>query len=211
MTKTDVFSVAWTGELGAGSVGRDMHDTAQALESAAWSAAYGIATSAELALLEADQRAWRRSLELLLRETEGHLDTVRELEGPEREQVVADLEGVRAQLEAAYERLIGPSGPSAPVAAAVPVDSNLIADPPGEVRLQASWAAGQMVVWAAGPGTEPADNDALSDRLEAIGGPPLGWSVHPSVTLPTGARAAALAIPMKDALGWLVTVGGGVG
>ena len=66
-------------------------------------------------------------------------------------------------------------------------------------------------MWAAGRGATPESNDELSTRLEAIGGPPLGWQVHPSVALPGGMRADALAIPMKDALGWLVAVGGGHG
>ncbi len=47
--------------------------------------------------------------------------------------------------------------------------------------------------------------------LEEIGGPPVGWQIHPGVPLPGGMRADALAIPMKDALGWLVAVGAGHG
>ena len=189
-----------------------MRDSTQALEGAAWSAAYGIAGADEVALLQADPSAWRRALERLVQETEGHLDAVRQRSGPEREQVVADLEGVRDQLQGALDLLIGgpatasrlsPVGPRGQVATAAP----MAADAVGEVRLQGSWSDDQVVVWAAGPGTAPADNEELSDRLEAIGGPPLGWSVHRSVPLPTGARAPALSIPMTDALGWLVTVG----
>ena len=82
---------------------------------------------------------------------------------------------------------------------------------PGEVELQASWASGQVVVWASGRGATPESHDDLSTRLEAIGGPPLGWLLHPGVQLPGGMRADALAIPVKDALGWLVAVGGGHG
>nr|MBA3282697.1 DEAD/DEAH box helicase [Acidimicrobiia bacterium] len=85
------------------------------------------------------------------------------------------------------------------------------ADPAGEVRLQASWHGGDVVVWAAGPGTAPATGDELSDRLEAIGGPAVGWSQHAAIPLPSGARAAALAIPVQESLGWLVAVGGGLG
>ena len=40
-------------------------------------------------------------------------------------------------------------------------------------------------------------------------GPPHGWQVHKGVTLPGGGRADSLSISMKDALGWLVAVGGG--
>ena len=79
------------------------------------------------------------------------------------------------------------------------------------MRLQASWAAGDVVVWAAGPNTMPASRDDLADRLEAIGGPSLGGVEHPGVTLPTGARAEARSIPVAEALGWLAAVGGGLG
>ena len=80
---------------------------------------------------------------------------------------------------------------------------------PDEVRLQASWSAGQVVVWAGGRGAPADGNDALATRLEAIGGPSVGWQLHRGVPLPGGIRAEAVAIPMKDALGWLVAIGGG--
>jgi superfamily II DNA or RNA helicase len=87
----------------------------------------------------------------------------------------------------------------------------MVADPAGVVRLQASWSGGQIVVWASGPDALPADNDGLADRLEAIGGPALGWNLHADVPLPNGTRAEALSIPVADALGWLVAMGGGLG
>ncbi|HWJ60477.1 MAG TPA: DEAD/DEAH box helicase [Acidimicrobiales bacterium] len=179
-----------------------MADTLEALEAAAWAAADGSATPEQLTLLEADPNRWRDVVEDLLEDLEDRLDSVRQLTGPERNQVVADFEAELAQLEAAYDLLSKTDDPIAAIAAA---------DPAGEVRLQASWASGQIVVWAAGPGTEPASAEELSDRLEAIGGPAVGWSVHPAVVLPGGARAAALAIPIGEALGWLVAVGGGLG
>ncbi|HZA85616.1 MAG TPA: SNF2 helicase-associated domain-containing protein, partial [Acidimicrobiales bacterium] len=118
-------------------------------------------------------------------------------------QVVADLEAELDRLEVAYDRLTSAADPTAAIVVA--------ADPGGEVRLQASWSAGEVVVWAAGPDTAPANHDELSDLLEAIGGPALGWNQHPGVVLPIGSRAAALSIPVADALGWLVAVGGGLG
>jgi len=175
------------------------------LESAAWAAADGTATSEQLALLEADPRSWRWALEDLLEETEDNLESVRKLNGPERLQVVADFEAELARLEAAYDLLTKVGDSSSAVAAIA------AADPAGEVRLQASWHGGNVVVWAAGPGTAPANNDELSDRLEAIGGPAVGWSQHAAVLLPDGGRAAALSIPVQESLGWLVAVGAGLG
>jgi hypothetical protein len=180
-----------------------MDEATRAMESAAWAAVDGVATTEQLALLEADAPAWRRALERMLDDTEDNLDTARDLAGPERDQVIADLEAELERLELAYDRLTGASEAA---------DAVLVApDPAGEVRLQASWSANEVVVWAAGPDTVPANHDELSDRLEGIGGPAVGWNQHRGVPLPTGDRAAALSIPVADALGWLVAVGGGLG
>ncbi|MGI8754262.1 MAG: DEAD/DEAH box helicase [Acidimicrobiales bacterium] len=176
--------------------------TPQALEAAVWAAAEGSADAAQLVLLEADRDRWLDTVEDLLEDTEDRLEGVRQLPGPERIQVVADFEAELAQLEATYDLLTKTDDPVAAIAAA---------DPAGEVRLQASWSHGRVVVWAAGPGTVPASADELSDRLEAIGGPAVGWSQHPSVILPGEARGAALSIPVGEALGWLVAVGAGLG
>ena len=81
-----------------------MHDIGT-LEDAAWSAAYGIANEQQAALLESDPGGWRGALERLLDQTEERLTSAGRLEGPERDQVVADLEGVQAQLRAAFESL----------------------------------------------------------------------------------------------------------
>jgi hypothetical protein len=180
-----------------------MDHATRTLDDAAWAAVDGTATEEQIALLEGDATGWRRALERILDDLEDNLDAVRELPGEERGQIVADLEAELDRVEAAYDRLISAPEPGAAVVVAP--------DPPGEVRLQASWSKGQVVVWAAGPDTTPATGDELSDRLEAIGGPALGWSLHPAVPLPTGAKAPALSIPVAEALGWLVAVGGGLG
>ena len=179
-----------------------MDDKTRSFEPVAWAAAEGRLTEADLALIEADPVTYRRTLERLLDDTEDNLESVRQIEGPERAQAVADFEQELAQLEAVYERLMGTADPTAAV---------MVADPLGVVVLQASWSGGQIVVWASGPDAIPADNDGLADRLEAIGGPALGWNLHADVPLPNGTRAEALSIPVADALGWLVAMGGGLG
>ena len=123
-----------------------MPDFPEALVEAAWAAADGRATPDQLHLLEADPARWRDVLEHLLDDTEDRLAAVRQLGGPERAQVVADFEAELAQLDAAYDLLFTTDDPVAAIAAA---------DPVGEVRLQASWAKGLIVVWAAGPGVAP--------------------------------------------------------
>jgi hypothetical protein len=171
-------------------------------ESAVWAAAEGLATPAQVAALEADPVAWRRTLDRLIVDTEDALDAVLERGGYERDQAVADLEGELARLEAAWNLLTRAADPKVAV---------VTVDPDTEVRLQASWSSGNVVVWAAAPAVPPASADDLSDRLESIGGPAVGWAQHPPVLLPTGARAAALSIPVGESLGWLVAIGAGLG
>src|SRR5205807_1876424 len=131
----------------------------------------------------------------------------RRVKGPERAQVVVDFQATLRRLKAAYERAgwslpdhsagVG-SGRASPPATVEPAQ---------EARLQGSWSAGRLVVWAGGRDAVPADNGGLADRLEAIGAPPLGWELHRDVRLPSGEQAAALSIPLADGLGWLVEVG----
>ncbi len=172
-----------------------------------WSIADGRASDADLAAFSADERASLLLVDRLLADTEDGIDSVRRLRGEERDQVLADFEATLAGLLAARAilRPLPPEPERQP--SAEPTSSEPL--PPEPVRLQASWTGGQVVVWAAGRGAEPESNDELAGRLEAIGGPPLGWQLHPGVSLPGGRRAESLAIPMRDALGWLVAVGGG--
>jgi hypothetical protein len=123
-----------------------MADHSRATEAAAWAAAEGIATAEQRALLEADPAAWRLMLERLMDETEDHLDSVSGIEGPERAQVVSDLEAELDRLEAAYDLLLGANGGSEVL---IPT-----ADPSGEVRLQArgrtapSWCGRVAPTWS---------------------------------------------------------------
>src|SRR5690606_31680270 len=110
------------------------------------------ATAEQLAMLDQHRGAWRHCLERLLHRTDEDLEAVRALSGPERDQIVADFEQERDRLEAALARLDG-----ATEGAADP----LLLESAGEVRLQASWASGRLVVWAGGPGTEPASAEEL--------------------------------------------------
>ena len=188
-----------------------MRDSQQ-LIAAIWSISEGRGSGDELELLRADERASLSVLDRLILETEEDLAVVRNLPGDERDQVVADFTDTLDGLRATAARLRPP--PVAPVApAAAPIDdaesTEFEYEEAGEVQLQASWSAGQVVVWAGGRGAVPEGNEGLATRLEAIGGPAVGWQLHPGVPLPGGVRAEAVSIPMKDALGWLVAIGGG--
>ena len=52
-------------------------EESRALEEAAWSSAYGVATSQQGALLDADPVGWRTSLERLVAGVEEHLSEAR--------------------------------------------------------------------------------------------------------------------------------------
>jgi SNF2-related domain/SNF2 Helicase protein/Helicase conserved C-terminal domain len=182
------------------------------LHAAVWAVADGRASAADLTTFQADPDAAVFVLDQLIDETEDDLDAVSALPGPERDQVVADFEDTLDSLWAVRDRLRPPPPPQPRAAQnARGQAAEVVDETPGEVRLQASWSDGQLVVWAAGRHVEPEGNDALADRLEAIGGPSLGWTVHQPIALPSGMKAESLAIPVKDALGWLVAVAGGLG
>src|SRR5438270_9493840 len=129
------------------------------LEDAAWSAAYGIANEQQAALLESDPGGWRGALERLLDQTEERLTSAGRLEGPERAQVVADLEGVQAQLRAAFE-FLNSAGDGVVVRVAfspelaggtTSTDEPTMArvtHPRGQVRQQATWSHGRSVIRA---------------------------------------------------------------
>ena len=187
------------------------------LEAAIWSITDGRASDAHLDLLRTDERASLALLERLIVETEDDVASVRRMGGAERDQVLQDfLDTLQRLLDTAA--LLLPEAPTSVFLEPEPAPASRSDDfddlhfeelEPGEVELQATWHAGQLVVWAGGRGCQPEDHDALATRLEKVGGPPHGWQVHKGVHLPGDVHADALSISMKDALGWLVAVGGG--
>ncbi len=197
-----------------------MSDSRQ-LEKAVWAVSGGWGSDDDLDALRADTQGSLALLDRLIADAEDDLRSVANLAGDERDQVVADFTDTLDSLHSTANRL-RPTPLPLPASAAqlikatsrlanhdAPIDDEPEFIEPEEVQLQASWSTGLVVVWAAGRGSPADDNDQLASRLEAIGGPSVGWTLHPGVPLPGGQRADAVAIPMKDALGWLVAVGGG--
>ena len=171
----------------------------------------GVATPEQLAVLEADRLAWRTSLLRLLHETEEHLAAARRSNGPEREQVVADLLSEQRRLSGAWSRLTGE--PEEPEPEPEPAADNQAGEAdrtePGTLQLHASWEPGRVVVWAGGHRVPSADLELVESLLAETGAPSAGWTKHGSVKLPSGGSADALAIPVGDVLGWLVALGAG--
>jgi len=171
--------------------------------------AEGRATPTDLATLEADRPRWRAVLMDLLDEAEDHLESVRRLKGPERNQVVADLQSEFDELAAAFERLTGvPAGADEreqgeQANRSTPAE----AITPEPVALQLSWANGRIVAWASGAHNTPDDTEAVKKRLSDVSAPESAWSEHRPITLPDGTTAEAVVAEVGDVLGWLVAVG----
>jgi hypothetical protein len=189
------------GTSDAGPIGAPLP---KGFEFAVEAAAAAEATPEQLELLDRHRGAWRHALERLLHHTDEALESVRSISGPERDQIIADFEEERLRLEAALARLDG---------AADGAPDPLLLESAGQVRLQASWASGRLVVWAAGPGTEPAPAEELERRLRDSFGifqiQTPEWNPHPPVTLPSGVRAPAIALTVSGSLAWLMALGGG--
>jgi hypothetical protein len=160
----------------------------------------------DLALLEAQPQRWAATLHHLLEEIEDALDNVARSDRPEREQALVDLSEERAALTAAICRVTGEDVElvdEAEVAGGEAVE---------EVRppvLQASWAGGEVVLWAGNPSAAPSDGDDLRRLIDEAGAAAIEWQQHPGAALPSGERAPAVAAPLSAALGWLVGVGAG--
>src|SRR5437868_11504699 len=136
-------------------------EESEALEDAAWSSAYGIATPQQAALLDADPRGRRVSLERLIA---GIDELLSEDQSDSTRSGAAALTARRTQLLGELDRLS--SLPTTAIAAgAGDGESTGEAEPPGKAQLHATWDASRLVVWSAGRATAPADFDQLSDFL----------------------------------------------
>ena len=161
-----------------------------------------------------DEKRSLYTIDRLLEDVEDGIESIQRRRYDDREQILADFHHTLEAL-LSVANLVRPTTSrfTAPPPGSTSGDEFDDLDfeelEPGEVELQATWEQGRVVVWSAGRGRDPEGFDAISTRLEAAGGPPQGWQVHGGVLLPSGARADALHISMRDALGWLVAVGGG--
>ena len=168
------------------------------LEAMIWRIVDGVATTADDELLRADEAASLLVIDRLVEQTSEQIESIRRLPENEREAPLADFAEVLRTLEATAA-IFRPSAPTAAVEAAVPLDDEVC-------RLQATWSNGDVVVWAGGRNVNPEPVAGVHSRLDAVEGPAHGRQPHPGVTLPNGEIAEAVAIPMQEALGWLVAV-----
>ena len=162
----------------------------------------GLASDADLALLEANTRLWVRALYRLLDDIAESIDSVRAtVRGHQRAMIVADLEEDYRAVDAVLATLAGP--PRAPVVKGASADSR----DTGLIELQLSWVPGRIIAWAAGPGRSADSAPDVLRRLRDTGAGTVDWSEHRPVKLPGGTRADAVSAPIESCLGWLVALG----
>ena len=162
----------------------------------------GLASDADLALLEANTRLWVRALYRLLDDVAESIDSVRAtVRGHQRALIVADLEEDYRSIDAVLTTLVGP--PRAPLENGASADGR----DTGQVELQLSWVPGRIIAWAAGPGRSSDSAPDVLRRLRGSGAGTVDWSQHRPVKVPGGARADAVSAPIQSCLGWLVALG----
>jgi hypothetical protein len=175
------------------------------------SEAAGVIAPDELAVLQANRGRWADRLRDLLVETEEAIDVVARSDRDEREQALADLAEERDILADGLVRLTGED--VGPLRHEVVDELDAIAAEDSEEYrqplLQASWASGQVVLWAGNRTADPVGRDELDALIDKAGASAIDWSGHQDVALPSGSRAAAVAAPLNAALGWMVGVGAG--
>ena len=162
----------------------------------------GLATDADLAVLQANTRLWVRALYRLLDDVAESIDAVRTtVRGHQRAVIVSDLESDYRAIDAALERLVGPA--HAPLKNGAHAEAREI----GAIELQLSWVPGRVIAWSAGAGRPAEGVPDVLRRLGETGAGTVEWSEHRPVRLPGGGRAAAVSAPIESCLGWLVALG----
>ena len=170
----------------------------------------------ELSALAAQPQRWAATLLYMLDEIEDALEAVSRSDRYERDQAVADLSDERAAVAAALRRVTGEDvdlpepvsvgdGDDAAMAPSGEAEAELVQAP----VLQASWAPGEVVLWAGNPSATPAGGEDLQRLIDEAGGSAIEWEKHKGAPLPSGDRAPSVSAPLTAALGWLVGVGAG--
>ena len=169
--------------------------------------AAGIATEAEIDQLAEEPVTWRLELLRAIRTIDAAIDNVQRRSVEDRYQILADLDEDLCQLAEAWTRLTGATISLDRVEPAEVELEEPTLDETGTVEVHLSWEPGKVVAWASGRGCTPLNEAELRSALEELGAPSTGWARRGSVSPPGGTNAPAVAIPVSDALGWLIAVG----
>ena len=173
----------------------------------------GEATPEQLAVLEADRVSWRTALLGLRRDADEHLESARAAArrgaraGDRRPRVGAapahrGVGAAQQPADPAAQRDRATAGERQPRARADrdererPVDAARHGAAAGVVGSRAAWSRGPRAA-----ARRHVDSDRLTEMLSAASAPASGWTKHEPVSVPGGARADALSIPVGEVLG----------
>ncbi len=183
--------------------------TAAQIEACAQAHLDETATEEQIILLEANTDAWANALWNLLSDAEKALaDARKSVRGPERANVLNDLDDECYRIDDALTALIGP--PKEEELAPLPNQNRQPKaqqqqqEKTGQSQLQLSWNDGQLVAWVFGHDARYGQEDEIKQFLEATDGHTIQWESRNPLRVPTGQRVPALTTPLTNALGWLV-------
>ena len=167
------------------------------------------ATKEQLKVLEANKDEWVAALWNLLSDADAALAKARRtVRGPERANVLNDLDDEAFRIDDALTALIGPPSEEelTPPRQQQQDRKQPKAEPErnGLSQLQLSWNDGQLVAWVAGHDARYGQEDEIRQYLETTGGHTIEWESRSPLRIPTGQRVPALTTPITNALGWLV-------
>jgi len=174
----------------------------------------GRATAAQTKILEADKAAWADALWRLLDSADATLERARKtVRGPERANILNDLDNECFLIDDALTALIGP-----------PSEDQLTPDPKqrgrnkqqnakpepeektGTPQLQLSWNDGSLVAWVGGNNARYEGEEVIRELLASTGGGAIEWEARSPLRVMTGQRVPAVTSPITPTLGWLVSL-----
>ena len=179
----------------------------------------GVASGADLKILQANERLWIRALYRLLDDIAESIDNVRvAIRGYQRARVVKDLESEYRAVDTVLTSLVGPpyslsNGRKKKIASSTlanktesPLDGVASKTAPS-TRLQLSWMPGRVIAWAAKPGGHFESSRDILERLNETGASTIDWQEYRQVKLKDGSRADSVSTDLGSCLGWLVALG----
>ncbi len=168
-----------------------------------------MSTAEDVAYLNERKADWIESLWRLLDDAEARLAVVRkELRGPERNVVLADLDAECWRIDAHLTDLAGPPDESELTpAAGRDSAADIAATVPGLVQLHLSRSDGRIVAWASGHQQRPENHEMVLQRIKALGGVTSDWDQQATVKIPGSGRASTVSAPIEKVIGWLAPLG----
>ena len=172
----------------------------------------GSATPEQQKALKADKAAWADALWRLLDNADLALERARKtVRGPERANILNDLDEECFRIDEALTELIGPATEEELTPEARPNNKRGGAknqqpkeEKTGTPQLQLSWNDGSLVAWVAGHNARYEQESVVRELLASTGAGAIEWESRSPLRIMTGQRVPAVTTLITPALGWLV-------